>query len=420
MIIPEIMPDELAIGYLHRLRKINGYQTEVVALKALRKALEIPCPGSVEAPKAYLLSQALHMSLEEFCRFHTMIPFIRAVSACSPEFMHGDASTMKLVRHNGMEKGLDRAFSCLDCVQEDLEYWGFAYYRRSHHLPGVMCCSKHRKALVFAGNKNVFGLPLETMLGSCSQIQHDMDPAICDTPVVGRYITIAETWLSDRKPIALNKMLDVLLVRIAEKGMRRGRRGKRAELLSDMAVEQCPAEWIKYYFPELFAKEPGEYISSMDGVLNNQVSARQTKYYVLALALLFDTAEDALNAALDPHEPISRKPTSSRRVQKEFWIGREFVQNYIDSKGNLNRIAQEIRLHPRHISEMMKSNGFPPLGRFREAELRAFRDFASGLSIFDVSEKHGVRPEAIESLARLGSIRLADAMRAFSEMGQGD
>lgn len=38
--------------------------------------------------------------------------------------------------------------SCLQCIREDRAEYGFAYWRRSHQLPGVLVCQKHRMRLL--------------------------------------------------------------------------------------------------------------------------------------------------------------------------------------------------------------------------------------------------------------------------------
>lgn len=38
--------------------------------------------------------------------------------------------------------------SCRECIQQDMESFGFSYWRRSHQLPGVLVCQQHRTRLL--------------------------------------------------------------------------------------------------------------------------------------------------------------------------------------------------------------------------------------------------------------------------------
>lgn len=56
------------------------------------------------------------------------------------------------------------AYFCDECIIEDLELRGYAYWRRSHQIPGMDWCSKHRSLLWKIDDKTAFeGSPFHSL-----------------------------------------------------------------------------------------------------------------------------------------------------------------------------------------------------------------------------------------------------------------
>ncbi len=146
MIVPEILPGEFGAGYLIRLGGINGYLSKEITIENIRKEY-----ASTHEDKdlsiSILLSRALKISTEHFCRFHTLLPTLRSVTTNLPYMRHGEAGNPKLIKNNS-HNFFGEAFNiCECCISEDIAYHGFTYYRREHQLPGFNFCSKHLKRL---------------------------------------------------------------------------------------------------------------------------------------------------------------------------------------------------------------------------------------------------------------------------------
>lgn len=411
MLIPEVMPGEIAQGYLGRIKAINGYPSIKATSQALRQEFGFSANGKSLVQLPYLLASAVGMPPEEFCRLHTMIPFQRAVTSHLADLSHGSVSEPGVVQFNGMSIPKPGARCCPRCVREDLEFWGFAYFRREHQLPGVVACGKHEELLAWTDNADAFFASPRQILGSPVPVTQGVEPPIMAHPVVGRYITIAEAWLSAPSPIPLGKMITVLRSRASEVGVRRSVKGQK-RLLSDLALEACPLEWLTILAPKLKDKIPGVYQSPLDHVFNSQSKAFQSAYYALALSLLFDTAEEALNRVQEelPTPVVQRR--SVRRMGDDFWTSRSFAEQYVKHRGNPVCISRSLDVDQGHVREMMKKNGFPSLCAFSDDELRAFVSFLDGATLPEACGRHGVGQNAVEELARLGSTRLADAIRS--------
>lgn len=411
MLSAEVMPGEIAQGLLGRLQTINGYSSIKATSQALRQEFSFSADGTALVQLPYLLANAVGMAPEEFCRLHTMIPFQRAVTSHLVDLSHGSVSEPGIVRFNGMSIPKHGIRCCPCCVREDFEFWGYAYFRREHQLPGAVACGKHEELLAWTDNADAFFVSPKQILDSPLPVTHGLEPPIMAHPVVSRYLTIAEAWLSAPSPIPLDKMITVLQSRASEVGVRRSIKGQK-RLLSDLALDTCPLEWLTIVVPKLKNKKRGIYQSPLDHVFNAQSAAFQSGYYALALALLFDTAEEALNRVREelPKPVVQRR--SVRRMGDDFWTSRSFLEQYVKHRGNPVCISRSLDVHQSHVREVMKKNGFPSLCPFSDDELLAFVSFLDGATLAEACRRHGVGQNAVEELARLGSTRLADAIRS--------
>jgi hypothetical protein len=412
MLIPEVMPSEIAQSYLARLKAINGYPSVRVTSKELRQKYSRIGDGKSLVQLPYLLAGAIGKSPEEFCRLHTLLPFDRAVRGDFAELTHGSVLNPKIVQSHGMKLPEPAGRCCPRCVREDIEFWGYAYLRREHQLPGVVSCGKHEELLVWTDGTDALSRSPTQILDSPAPILHGLEPSITRHPVVSRYISIAENWLSGYRPIPLDKMIAVLQVRGEEVGVRRSKKGQK-RLISDLALDACPLEWLTLLAPKIKDKKPGVYQSPLDQLFNFQSAAFQSGYYALALALLFDTAEEALNRieAELPKPVVQRR--QARRMGDNFWTGNSFTNLYAKYRGNPRHISRSLDLNMGYVREVMKKNGFPSLCTYSDDELRAFVSFAEGATLLEACRRHGVGQTAVEELARLGSVRLAEAIRSL-------
>lgn len=339
MLIPELTPDEIAKGYLGRFRKGNGYATMPKAIDALRDRYGGNAGNGLN-PLPYALANATGLASEEFCRHHTMLPFYRAVTNFMPEVDNGAPGAVQTMAH-GMSTPESSARWCRSCVQEDLDFWGYAYYRRSHQLPGVMCCTKHREILVGVPTREAFDV--QPGMLAAIEVHQEIKPFILDHPVVSRYIAIVESWLTAARPVPLPNMLMVLLEQAKATGVRRSRTGNK-KLLSDLALETCPMPWLESLVPNMRRKERNVFLSPLDHVFNTQTSTLKTAYYALALALLFETAEAALNMVREGVQAEVPERKASKRMGDGYWSSPGFVEHYIECGGSPIKIAKSLQI----------------------------------------------------------------------------
>jgi hypothetical protein len=172
LIAPRLYPDELLGPALIRCCRwynlpFKVFAREVLGLPQLRANFLGVWPLCAIAPQ-------YRVSPEHLLWNHTPFPYASG-------FLHGESFAMaaKAALHGGggmshlsavMQNacmGLSYRKVCSQCVQEDLDVFGETYWHRSHNLPGVLMCAKHRCALsatrlaVSGELKTVYDLPIE-------------------------------------------------------------------------------------------------------------------------------------------------------------------------------------------------------------------------------------------------------------------
>ena len=412
MLIPEPMVCEVAPGYLGRMSTINGFYSVAQTETALRQYAARRYGIAPTNAMAHVLATVLGMNTRDFCRQHTMLPFIRAVHP--EDLAHGDPTAETVLRSTGMRMPRRGAYFCRQCANEDLGYWGVAYFRREHQLPGVIKCSKHQAPLASTSKLDHFHEPPqnETTLEEASS-QSDSEFSVSgDVPLVDRYTAIAEAWLSAARPISLRKIVELMTPRLEHHGLRRGVNGKRP-VLSDLALESCPRDWLLQLFPRMKEKKPTAFFSPLDSALLSTTIACRSQSYALALALLFDTAEEALNACFNEDKTPRPPQTKQHRPGAEFWAGKELGEAYINHHGNTRQVARQVGFNEAHVRRRLLERGLPALSLYTPSELDALAAFIEGSALAESCQRLGVSMDKLEDLLRRACTPLADAISRF-------
>lgn len=400
MLIPEVLPDEIARGYLGRLRTMNGFRSPEDAVNMLRKRMGEQGGARRGAPVACLLSKALQMPTEAFCRQHTMLPYIRAVTNHLPDMKHGAAGTEGVVRRSGMWSPRPGGFFCRSCVTEDMDFWGYSYFRRSHQLPGVFCCEKHHEPLLQVAAEKAFYLSPYQLLEQVVPSEPMFPASIAEHPAISRYLAITAHWLSAERPLPASRLFEVLHKRANSLGIRKARK-KRRKLLSDLAIKVFPEGWLSQMFPDLPNKAPLEFYGPLDAIVGHAATTCRSESYALALAMFFETPEAALDEIDHPIPPGQVQP----------WGSEEFFRLYVEGRGSSNYIDEKSgRANKWHTRKVMKAVGLPALGRYSDASLRAVLDVAARMDIHEACARRGARVSVVRKLAPVISDRFVSAI----------
>lgn len=398
MIVPEILPGEIGAGYLIRLGNLNGYSSKEITIENIRKEfLSINEDKSLSI--SILLSRALGITSEQYCRLHTLLPTLRSVSTHLPYVKHGDLSHPELIK-NSSPSTFGEAFNiCESCRDEDLGYHGFTYYRREHQLPGFDFCSKHHQKLIQS----------DCEFNISSTHSHELPDA-----TILRYRTILDSFASAETPIPHLHIIDLLQSKAKELEICWWPRGNK-KLLSDLIFDAFPTNWLESLRIKVSKKRKGMYFTSIDSLLTTSNKISCGYLYALILSVLFDHADDALNAAYACIQLAPRVINKSKKTNHDIWHGKSLTLRklYTESGGNATVIALKLGTTKRDVRDRLNKKGMLALGLTNKNMQLAFMDFQSGMGLMDSCLKHKVEVKVIEQMLRVSSSVQAEAFRSM-------
>ncbi len=381
--IPNIQPDEWLNGYIQRLAILNGYKDA----KGMFGKLGI----SKDNDKLNLVAKLLDITTEALVQEHTLIPAFRSIVSTDEHIPHGDFTQSKLKANQGFQSYSEEVKFCSQCQQEDIDYLGYQYVRRSHQLFGALWCEKHNATLQeFSINRIVEIIKNEPRLSTehSKKIKH---------PIIERFIHISDALLSVKHPRHGDQVSWGLHKRAATMGVRFSIKGKGVPL-SDYANEKIPHEWLHTFFPKLKDKISGEFIPAIDGTCVFRLQHHYPPTYVLAAALLFKNADEALNCILTKYNiPPARKVV---RRNEQYWNSNDLYNTYVRHKGNCLAISKEIEGHYDTVRVNLIKYGLPPLTSLSMGTLKALKDFYNGAPLTDVLTRNDIQVKLFNHAVR--------------------
>lgn len=299
MHFPELHPDELLLSYIGRVARLNcisrgQVQSAVhqrfgdVELTGARKTWSVPLAG------------ALGLSVPELLTGHTLEPLIRvnsppiAPDRASP-LDHGLLAAIQQTEVSVQGRSLRL---CSSCVREDLGFWGYSYWRRSHQLHGVRWCLKHRCGLQDVHDRcaeNLFPEECEAAVRApltyihSEPVRRFADICVGLLEIEGRIPVWQSRYRMRRQTSALGLRLSLL--------------GQRATV-SDHVADHFPARWLVELIPSFRAKVARQYLPVVDSVCRNGEKQSVGVAFALVLAALYQDADEAL---LDISRPLAEE-----------------------------------------------------------------------------------------------------------------
>lgn len=372
--IPHIQPDEWLNGYIERLAILNAYKNA----KSMFGKLGI----STDTDKLNFIAKLLDITTETLVQEYTLIPAFRSIVSTGEAIPHGNFMQPKLKTNLGFQNYSEHARFCFQCQQEDIGYLGYQYVRRSHQLFGALWCHKHNATLHEISNDQIV-----EVIKSEPQISADQ-PHKPKHAIIDRFLHISDALLSVKHPTHGDQVSWGLHKRAATMGVRFNIKGKGVPL-SDYANENIPHEWLHEFFPKLKHKIPGEFIHAIDGACVFRLQHHHPPTYVLAAALLFENADEALNCILTKYSiPPARKIV---RRNEQYWNSNNLYNIYVRHKGNCLAISKEIDGHYDTVRVNLIKYGLPPLTGLSKGTLRALKDFHNGASLTDVVARNDIQ-----------------------------
>lgn len=298
MVIPEPMPEELALGYLLRIQAINGHSKPTETLSALKHRLDLNrwVPGAFATRLTSILAKASGIPLDDFCYEHTLIPFHCAFDEYGhfPYRKRVTAPTRGAIISATSLK--HKTYYCPICVDDDINKYGVPYLRRLHHIPGVTFCPQHDMHLNTLSGRN----PIKNLMDGerpCTPAT----PRVASNALVRRYIDNANYLLTHAYSLNDDNLSKIFKDRSFILGLQSSNHEDEL-FISDIAFELLPKQWLIALDPAYATKKLGVSLSSSE-----YYSFLPTPPHLitLTLTLLFDSF-DEVSRALDSNDDALR------------------------------------------------------------------------------------------------------------------
>lgn len=297
MHVPALLPDELLGGYLQRMATLNALEDGGAVLKRLlaapgRARGRTACPTPLE-----LLATASRIGKASLIRAHSLLPLRQLVTPGRASVAYGAEKGRALERRDVdrlIERGSKR---CPQCAREDVLFWGFVYDRRSAQLPGVDWCAKH-------------GVRLQQVCGRTAPTSDAPQAEL--TPAEQRYIEIFGALMDSSERIPMTQACLRLRERTRELGHPQ-RSDQTGPGLSHLASAVMPPGWLRRHHPTPVGQlRRGD----LDQVCAYRPVPFTADVYVLALTVLYDSADEALGNFLRPLTAAEAERFSSVRERR--------------------------------------------------------------------------------------------------------
>lgn len=287
MLHPDIKPGEF----------IRGYRARQVALneRSVRK-----CPTEE-------LFARIGICLSEIVQMHTFVPYVRAIA----DGVHNVGKPLSLDQHylrvSIFEAPVPHPRLCESCFREDVDFWGFAYFRREHQLPGVHFCLKHSEPLLLLTGPSAFDeLPnLRTAMASSDGWQGEIG-----APAIDRFAEVS-VGLLDRQTLASRGVIvETIRARLAEKKM------DEADL-ADAVDGAFTVDWLN----ALELRGAGNRAEQgFRGLMDGRSLRPRTRPHIvpllMALAVLHETADEILNVFAGVYSTPERSEAESASTER--------------------------------------------------------------------------------------------------------
>ncbi|MBK9347832.1 MAG: TniQ family protein [Burkholderiales bacterium] len=293
MLITKPLPEEFSVGHLGRLHRLNGATREKKYLYRMVKVACMAQTGHAQPTPVHAVASLIGSEAVQYLQQHSLLPFFGYAGLSDKAGQPSHWRNGQFQRF-GFSAINPSAVLCKDCISEDVNFWGFSYWRREHQLLGARWCTRHGNALHFVGKNDAFDYSPTEMLGHCHPypVTGVLDNA---NDGLRRYHQVINLMLEQGAPESLALMRDRLAARARNLGLTQGSHSKSNRTLSNRIVNIFPNAWLREVFPRLAIRSGAQGIAGFDNVLrtmaNGVVSAPAV---ATALVALFDDSQSAM------------------------------------------------------------------------------------------------------------------------------
>jgi hypothetical protein len=235
------MPDECAAGYWGRIARLNGEGVDLGMRSDFAVRLRAQTVGSSEEEPNLLtvLAAAGGISTIDMIGAHTIEPIYQFVA----NRVNAEWRALAALNRSASCKRI-----CPQCIDEDLGFWGFSYWRRSHQAPGIFWCAKHETDLhtLPDGSRGAWqSLPHELAVKS-QAVPYRVVTEGMTHPVAARYAELVHELLHRRRPISVFQIVRALSCCTDNTGRRHVWPPELDEVISS-PDSQLPPSWLRSF-----------------------------------------------------------------------------------------------------------------------------------------------------------------------------
>ncbi len=386
IIRPISLPDELDEGYAGYVMRLNGLSSMKELDGRLRAWSGCADKSGREISRVELLSNVAGLTVREFVLRHTTLPLRRGITSYQPNLPHGSDQNKDMWWTVAMRATRPGAFFCKKCIQEDLSFHGRSYWRRAHQVPGLLSCEKHASPLSFCKDQEAFHQPPSHWVDQCETVDEVWAEEVMGNETVVRYLAICDGLMTRGQPFAVDHVSLALRTRAASLGIQTYSGKVVAPLLSDKVIDCCGRRWLALLMPTLAEKQERVILNRLDGVLYMSKASSNVLAYVLACAVIYPSADEALNALARPLGVI-RKGT--RRQQTRI-AQNELTSAYAAAKGSYVETAKLLDVTFAAVAKRLSKMGLPNMVEAKKKNTRkALSAYLEEGCPLDVSAERG-------------------------------
>lgn len=412
MIAVEAMPNELCSAHEGRLAWINGCASAKDLGELIRVALAGRGVNPSSLPKLHQLALVSNQDPAAYARQHSMLSLLRVVAQPGAVVQHGTPGAATYSKVLGMQTQRQGACCCTECINEDISFWRFSWFRRTHQIIGVDWCPVHGCALSLVDDPNPFSRTPHMWLakGKLKQITA-CQPILPEDGFLRRYADIAVGLLDRDKPLPVGQVNERLSQQAKALGLRTCRKGHRP-LISDRLREMAPASWLAQHVRGWGGKVGCVYFHRLDLLAATIKTTAPGQSYAMIMAALYENAEAAM-LAITSGENLLGTPESGRKYTSrgvKFWHG-DIWSYYLECNGSIREIAKRLDINLSYLRDAMAALGLPNLHDVNDSAIwRAFIRFCEGLGIAEACAAEKVDAADLERLLRRISARVNTAV----------
>jgi len=414
-VIPQCLPDEHARGYAGRIGQINGNLTRIELRQTASHWIEGDQSTSIK--EAIWLARISGIDPSNFVQNHTLVPFFHFVtSKCRDGGLHGSEASPESLNAS-LRIGRRSVQFCRRCINEDISNYGTSYWKREHLLPGRAWCSKHLYALARLEDIDIFS---DSPAGANAKAIQNDEPwveRLKHQPIINRFLAIQDGVLDHQGALLQASVSRMLRDRALVLGFRGGRSDTKGSLLSQHLFQNVDHAWLRYTFPRSIDNTGDDYVGSIDSATRGDHDSCSPVAYVMAAAVFWDDANEALDALLSAERLDN--PRQTRPRDQPLTDVYDLEQAYADAKGSHYRVANNLGLPKASVASSLKKLGLPAMGDKPDQHLiNAMRMFGQGASLLAAATMNQVEVGVLENLVRRSIDRFSSAVQGWSETAE--